>query len=477
MRKTFKTILIILFVTLFICSYSFASNTSNKVTEYSKADVTMKLVEDNICNITFGKYGEFEKKLIKLDTNNKTVDIGLTVKNNAEPTIEKNAEVVLLIDSSRSMSVNPANIPGEDITRKEAVLNSARTLINKLLEANPNTRIGIVEFATNVEVNEEGYTEEGTDKDAKIITENLTNNKDSLLEALNTVSEDVMGPRTNVEVGLDAANSLFENSTDNTKEKFIITLTDAIPNTARGVTMDTYSDKTTIPTKNKLIELEKEGVNLISILIEMSDDEILDSKEDPKPTYREVAERIFGTVSKPTAGSVYYISDKEVENTVTNEIYSSLVSENTDLTNIVIKDYFPKNIIDSFEYAELTKATIGNVTAEVDKKDNSITWTIDKLEPGESATFSYRLTLKDTVSSEVIGINLPTNKNVEITYEENGTPGEKENDKSPIIALDALPKDTIPQTGIYTGLYIAGAILTISIVGCLCYTFIKRNKF
>lgn len=476
MKKLFKTIFIILFITIFACSYSFASNTSN-TTEYNKGDVTMKLVEDNVCNIKFGTYGEFEKKLIKYDTNNKTVDIGLTVKNNAEPIIEKNAEVVLLIDSSRSMSVNPANIPGQDLTRKEAVLASAETLINKLLEANPDTRIGIVEFATNAEVNDEGYTEEGTDKDAKVITENLTNDKDTLLNALDKVSEDVMGPRTNVEVGLDAANSLFEHSTANTNEKFIITLTDAIPNTSRGVTMDTYSEKTTVPTKNKLIELDEQGVNLISILIEMSDNEILDSKEDPKPTYREVAERIFGTVSNPTAGSVYYISDEEVENTVTNEIYSSLISENVDLNNIVIKDYFPQDIIDNFEYAELTEATIGNVTAKVNTEDNSITWTIDKLEPGETATFSYRLTLKNTVQSDVIGVNLPTNENVEITYKENGTPGSEENDESPIIALDVLPKDTIPQTGIYTGLYIVGAVLAIGVIGSLFYTFAKRNSF
>ena len=93
MKKLFKTIFIILFITIFACSYSFASNTSN-TTEYNKGDVTMKLVEDNVCNIKFGTYGEFEKKLIKYDTNNKTVDIGLTVKNNAEPIIEKNAEVV-----------------------------------------------------------------------------------------------------------------------------------------------------------------------------------------------------------------------------------------------------------------------------------------------------------------------------------------------------------------------------------------------
>lgn len=471
MRKTIKTIFILLFLLLFTYTFSFAN------TEYNKADISMKLVEDNVCNIKFGEYGEFEKKLIKYDINNKTVDIELTVKNNAEPTVNKNAEVVLLIDSSRSMSINPANIPGTDMTRKEAVLASAETLIDKLLKSNPNTKIGIVEFATNAELNDEGYTEEGTDKDAKIITDSLTSDKSELLDAINTVSEDIMGPRTNLEVGLDAAYSLFDQSTSNTSEKFIITLTDAIPNTARGITMDTYSEKTSKPTRDKLIELDNKGINLISILIEMSDDEIQDSKEDPKPTYREVAERIFGTTTNPTVGSVYYITDEEVENTVTNEIYSSLITENSDLTNIVIKDYFPQNIVDNFKYAVLTNSTIGNVTPEINKDDNSITWTIDKLEPGETATFSYRLTLNDTVSSEIIGINLPTNKNVEITYEENGTPGKEENDKSPIIALDALPKDTIPQTGIYTGLYITGIVIAVGLIGSISYSYIKRNKF
>ena len=73
------------------------------------------------------------------------------------------------------------------------------------------------------------------------------------------------------------------------------------------------------------------------------------------------------------------------------------------------------------------------------------------------------------MQSDVIGVNLPTNENVEITYEENGTPGSEENDESPIIALDVLPKDTIPQTGIYTGLYIVGAVLAIGVIGSLYF--------
>ena len=470
MRKTIYGILIALFIVLFTATSSFAAT-------INKGNATMTLVEDNVCNITFGEYGEFEKKMIECNTTEKYVDIRLTAKNNAEKLEDKKANIVLLIDASRSMSTNEIIINGERITRKEAVLQSAQALVDKLLSANPNIKIGVVEFATSTETDDEGYTIEGTDLDAKTVTEELTNDADTITEALNTVSEDVMGARTNLEVGLDAAYTLLQTNNDPDTEDYIITLTDAIPNTARGVVGDTYTDATRVPTKNKIVELGEAGVNLISMLIEMSDDEIAVSQEDPKPTYREVAEEIFGTATSPTSGEVYYVQDEEVEDTVTNKIYSSLVQEQYVLDNIVIKDYFPQNIIDNFTYAQLTESNIGEVTAKVNKEDNSITWTIPSLGPGEEATFTYRISLNNEFNGEIVGINLPTNENVEITYEENGNPGFEENDKCPIIALDVLPQKDIPQTGIYTGLYIAGGVAIMAIVGYASYKFIKNNRF
>ena len=147
------------------------------------------------------------------------------------------------------------------------------------------------------------------------------------------------------------------------------------------------------------------------------------------------------------------------------------------LENIVIKDYFPQNIIDNFTYAQLTESNIGDVTAEVNTEDNSITWTIPSLGPGEEATFTYRISLNNEFDGEIVGINLPTNENVEITYEENGTPGFAENDDCPIIALDVLPTKDIPQTGIYTGLYIAGGVAIMAIIGYASYRFVKKNRF
>ncbi len=38
------------------------------------------------------------------------------------------------------------------------------------------------------------------------------------------------------------------------------------------------------------------------------------------------------------------------------------------LTNIVIKDYFPDNIVKNFDYVEITKATKGTATSELIKR-------------------------------------------------------------------------------------------------------------
>lgn len=470
MKKTFKFLSIFIVSLLVMCSVVSAATVN-------KGDVTMALVEDNVCHITFGEFGEFDKKLLKLDTTNKVVDISFNVKNKAVKPDDRKADVVLLIDSSRSMSTNQILINGVATTRKRAVLDSAEDLVNKLLAQSPNIKIGVVEFATSTEVNDEGFTIEGTDKDANIVTDTLSNDKTTLETALDKVANTTMGARTNVEVGLDTAYKLLETETDPEVEKYIVVLTDAIPNTSRGVTGDFYTDKTLVPTRNKLLELKDKGVNIISMLINMTDDEIAVSQETPKPTYKQVAQRLFGTTVAPTAGKVYYVTDEEVDNTVSNQIYEDLMPPNYDIDNIVIKDYFPKNIIENFAYAELTKATAGEVTATVNKEDNSITWTIGKLEPGESASFTYRLTLNNDVNGEIIGINLPTNENVVITFEEDGTPGKAENNKCPIVILDALPKKDIPQTGSITGLYVGSLVSVVAILSIASYVYMRKNRF
>ena len=126
------------------------------------------------------------------------------------------------------------------------------------------------------------------------------------------------------------------------------------------------------------------------------------------------------------------------------------------------------------DFAYHTKPEKGEVSAEVNKQDNSITWTISKLDYGETATFTYRLKLKDSFDGDIIAKNLKTNKNVTINYKENGKDGEpKENDKCPVVILDVLPSNPIPKTGTNTFII---STLTISGVVIAIVSIIKFKK-
>lgn len=475
--KKYLSLILTIFMLVLLSTSVFAAETA-------KADATMTLVENNVCNITFGKYGEFEKKLIKCETNDKTIDIGLTVKNNQEALLNKAGEVVLLIDSSNSMSTRQVTIGDKTTTRKQLVLDSASQLVDKLLSSNSDIKIGVVEFATSTDV-----SKEGTEDDAKAITPALTNQKSDIVSALNTISSDVMGSRTNIDIGLKTANKLLETSTDSDANKYIVVLTDAVPNTAEGVKVDLYTEASADQLKATLTSLKESGINVISMLIDIQDEEIkiTGRPEDATfKTYKDVAQYVFGTPLSPTSGSVYYVNDSDVLDTVTNKIYSELVPVNEYvLTDIVIKDYFPQNIIDNFDFSYLTQPEIGTVSAEVDKTDNSITWTISNLAPGETANFSYRLSLKDTFSSEILDVNLPTNENVTIDYKENQVPGDqKQNNKCPVVKLKVekqpvdntiIPDKEMPKTGSNTAI-ISGSLITLSIIiGAISFVAYKRS--
>ena len=479
MKKIMKSLSILLAILIFTSSVFATQNNgnvekreervngNNKNTNQSKTEMvnknktTMKLVEDNKGHIDFGKYGKFDKYMSKIDTEKKTIDITLKVTNNQKEEIEHQegqiGEVVLLIDGSNSMKTNKVAALGGK-TRAEVVYDAATKLVDSLFERNSKIKIGVVEFATTT-----NPTEEGQGKDAKQITTTLETDKEKVKAAINTIRTDVMGPRTNIQEGLIQADKLLDTSTETNTKKAIVVLTDAIPNTASGVSFDTYTDKTAVPTKQELERVKAKGTKVISMLINMTDDPIQISQENPKPTYKQKAQQIFGTTTNPVAGPVYYVEDTNITKTVTEEILKDIAPEKTiittyTLTNIVIKDYFPDNIVKNFDYVELTKATKGTATTTIDKNDNSITWTIPELKPNEEATLVYTLKLKDSIEKSIIGINLPTNKKVTIDYDENNKKQDpKETPKSPVVALDMVPNKPLPQTGNYT-------IYTISIM-------------
>ena len=451
-KITKKIILITIALVSLISTFSFAATVNSN-------SVNLNVVEKNICTIKINDFATFEKKVIDTNLEKKELSIQMKITNSAEPILNKPTEIFFVIDNSLSMRDEVST----GVNRLTAVTNSAKTLANKLLE-NDNVKIGIVSFSTG--------DNEGTITDAKLRTA-LTNSKTDITAGITNIANDDLGPRTNIDAGLTIAKQNFSSDCQN---KFIVLLTDGVPNTTVGGPILTYSGETAVKTKATLQGLVDNNVNILSVMTGVQDV----PETSTGISYKTLAEEIFGTSAEPNYGQFYYITDDKIETTICTTMlsYFTDTTSNT-LTNINIYDYFPQEIIDNFDLTYVTSPTLGTISPTVDTTNNCIIWHIDTLDPQSVGIVSYKLTLKKDVNSEVINVVLNTNKKVDITANE-----VKTDDGTNIISSDVSPKikltaiedttvsnTTIPQTGSYTNYLVIGILLIITIfIGFKIYT-------
>lgn len=435
-KKIFLTIflLIILFTT-----YSFAS--------YST--VTMSVVEEPVCTIELGDNSFFEKKLVEKNLNNKEVTLQLQVTNNEVATVS--GEIMLVLDNSDSMQNQTST--GE--VRKDLVFESAKTLVSRLLENNTELEIGIVSFSTNTD-----QSKEATIEDATLVSD-LTSDVSTLTSAISNIEAN--GPRTDLEAGLSLASSQFSEEANN---KYMIVLTDGVPNVGLGSNNPYYSDTTITQTREELQSLTDSNIQVITMLTGIDDEDYVPL--GVSKSFGQIIQEIFGTPEQPTAGSFYYITDDKIEETITSDIYNNLVPDVKTLTNIVIKDYFPEEIVQNFDFAYVTESNIGEISAQINTDDNSITWTIPELSSGQTATVQYTLRLKENFDSGIVGDILDTNEKVDITYNDYDNVGQsKTSDVTPKLLLEEPPA-VLPKAG--TTILIGFTILA---TGLLIFSIVR----
>lgn len=440
----------------------------------SKSTTTLEVVEDNVCTIQVEDLAKFEKKITKFNAEEKSVTLTLSLTNlKSQEESLNNAEIFLVIDNSSSMT--SANIDG--LNRKEAVINAAGTLVDKLFDANPTFKIGVVGFSSLD--TSKGETE-GTIDDAKLMS-SLSNSKEDVQSAITSLSDLETGPRTNIEAGLTIAEENF--SDEENINRYVILLTDGVPNNDINGTFGSYSGEVATRTKSKIDSMQLSGIEIIGAMINLDGETV---EPTTGRTYRDLAEEVFGTVENPTTSKYYYITDPEIEDTIVNDIYDDLVVtvDNT-LKDITITDYFPQEIIDNFNFEYTASPNIGKVSQSVNKENNSITWNIELLSEGETATLSYKLTLKDDYSKEIVDQILKTNTNVDITANHNGEPVEESSDVSPTIRVketiapvvdNTVANTVIPQTGSASGL---GFTIVVSILAIIIITrivYLRKNS-
>lgn len=460
---------------MFIVLFVLLSTTCLAAT-VSSNDATLEIVENNICTINIQNIATFEKTIISSNLEKKELTLGLKVTNTTEPIFNKPSEIFLVIDNSLSMRDEVTSTAN----RLKLVTDSAKNLATELLK-NENVKIGVVSFSTG--------ENEGTLTDATLKT-TPTAVKETVLSSITEIAEGELGPRTNIDAGITLAN---QNFSKDCKSKYLILLTDGVPNTAVGGPTFTYSGETATKTKAKLQSINNSNVTIFSVMTGVP------NVEEPSTgiTYKALAEEIFGTMQEPTVGKFYYISDSQIENTICNTILNNFTdnSKNT-LTNLKIYDYFPQEIVDNFDFSYVADPTIGTISPSIDLQNNMIVWTIDKLEPGNSATVSYKLKLKDNIDTKILDVVLDTNDKVEITADEiktddgsnvlvsEVTPKVKVTKPKEVPPTNETPKDNtitntvIPQTGNTPNLFffIAIAVTVCSFIGIRYYELNRKLK-
>ena len=443
MRKLKIKILFILFL-LIILTFNFSNASYN--------DVTMSVVEEPIATISFGANSALERSVISKDLDNKEITIQLKITNNEE-NLKPTGEIMLVIDNSKSMLDQVT----DSKTREDLVIDSAKTLITNLLEDNTKLKIGIVSFSSNSDI-----SKEGTIADAKIISE-LTNDTEHLISSVSNIEYD--GPRTNLDAGITLAKQYFTDEIDNSN-KYVIILSDGVPNVAVDYDKNYYSDDVIAKTKSKLQSLSTISNNVIVVLTGISNGEAVAIPSTK--TYNQIISEIFGTTTNPTIGKFYYITDDKIEDTIKSGIYKDLLPISQSFTNLKIVDTFTKEIVENFDFSYVKSPNIGTISDIIDESTNSITWSIPELKSDETAIVQYKLKLKENYSEDILNKVLNTNSKLDLTFTDySDTTNTKSSDITPkvkLTELESLPVE-LPKAGktIFFACVVVSVIISIAL--------------
>ena len=360
--------------------------------------------------------GYISKSIVDIDSNKGEVTIELKLSNTKKAVEEKNyTEVVLLMDNSHSMKYKT----NEGKTRKSIIVESAKELVNTIYDTSKNVKTGIVKFCGEMSLS--------SPLNAATIITNLTTDKQSVLDGLETYEKQSTQSSTNIQKGLIIAENMFSKDSGN---KIIILLTDGVPtedgyknaikNDDMSMTNETYN---TIleNTKKELLKINDEGIRLISVMTGINSNDLDENGNVVTNTEDDLraVEKIFGTQEKPTTGKFYNAKTSDADKIIKNDIAKDVQEIiNTPITNLKIIDYFPDDIMNNFDFSYVNNPSLGEVSKEIQSETKTIEWNIKELKGSEVATLRYKLKLKDMKNTELLNKTISTNEKVVFTYQD-----------------------------------------------------------
>lgn len=356
-------------------------------------------------------------------------------------------DVVLVLDRSASMD-------GQKMRDTKA---AATSLVKKLLKnntdpKNPIVKVGIVTYGTDVI---DSYEESGIfpwdDKKVYQTTSTALSPIESEVTTLiNNIPDAVGSAATNIDAGLERANTLLTGSTAN--QKAVILLSDGMPTkfNYKGENYGTgkSDDKVCVEEKRRGSEcpkeirpseaakeeannLKKKGVTIYTVGFDVKKDSSAAKFLQEVSTAKEVN----GTSTYP---NFYLAKDK---NDLEQEFDSILVSITTVATNVVVTDTIPLGFKLN---EEKLKEKYGNAVSvsKNDKGEKVITWKIGELKVGTNPKLTYTV----DADKDYYGA-MYTNKSATLTGKAaSGNPaypdGEiKETFPKPVVAIPAVTED------------------------------------
>lgn len=434
MKKMLKKILyalLMLFIILSLFSSVMASNLNTTLNVIQPASETLYL-ENN--------QGYLDKKIISSNPEKGEVTIQISLNNfasnNNETTKYDDTEIYILI---------PENIVN-DSEKLTQYITYIETLSTKVFEKSPKTKIGIIGIQGPIRdttLREDGNLITGTNDESTIngtesnseIVVGLTNNTSTIKSGLENMNISKVDYYTNLQSAIKLAKSSYSDKVN----KILISLYDNVPKTAIGVCHQIsygglFSQYATAEeavkgknqslvnkTKSEILDLKNSNIDFILL---RPDDTSFDQKWYSTSTGELILDfdgssyvnELYGSLDNPTYGKMYNLNNDNLEKIVTDYIYADIMQEvRVTLKSVVIKDYFPDNILNYFDL-NIADSNTSNVDLTHLKTDGYITWNLGDLQSKESSIIEYTLKIKDMKNFELLGKTISTNEKVELTY-------------------------------------------------------------
>lgn len=448
----------------------------------------------------------FDNIITSIDSENGKADVELTISNSKkeddeENKVYENTEIFIIVSESLNEE-NRTNISGY-----------VKTLADKVFEANSKTKIGIVGMTgtkssvdeNNIPTEEDEGKVPGSIDNAEILSM-PTRDSSQLVNAITNMNPEENKYHPNLQVAIRIAKNNFSDNVN----KILISLFDNVPGIVigekseinyggwTGLTAEeavkNHLQKVVNDTKKEILSLKDSNIDFILLRPEntsfdqrwykVSTGELL-LEFDGSP----YVNQLYGTIENPTYGKMYSLTEDNLEQVVTENIYKDVIEETgTAITDISLKYQFSQDLLDNYD---ITFEENNIVDTQNLKSDGYITINIDKLDVNETEKVKYSLQLKNMKNEKLVDKEIPIISQADLTYvdyynEENTItskdspslklskeeiPDEPEQPTNDDGKDETVAPGKLPQTGMTPLLF---TLIAIAVIGAI--VFIKKTN-